>query len=73
MILEDRVVDRLNDAASFGGIRELRVVFAHFFAEKESAFLFQGFVREFLAAGLDREIGLAERDNLFSGVGVLDD
>ena len=57
MILEDRVISRLDYAAVFRRIRQLCVMLLQLAAQQKPAFHFELFVAQFLAARLDGKIG----------------
>lgn len=73
VILEDGVIDRLDHASRLGRIGQLGIVVAEFGPEKHASIaLEQLLVGDFLPAGLDGKVGLAEGDDLLLGVGILD-
>lgn len=74
MIHEDRVVQRQDNARLFRDARQILVVLLHLGAQQQPfLILLQSLVvGQFLPAGLDGEIGLAQGDGGLGGIGVLD-
>ena len=73
LVLEDRIVLRRFHAGPFGCLREGLVVRDHFAADGQPLLIFrQGVVPfdQLLLAGLDRKIGLPDRNDLLARVAV---
>ena len=64
VVLEDRVVLWRSDAAVFRRVGKLRIVLLQLVAQQKAAIVFDALFRQFLPSRLDREIRLAEGDDL---------
>ena len=68
MVLKNGVIPRFNDPAALGGVGQLAVVRFQFRPDGEAALLLGLLIAEFLAPGLEGEIGLADGDDLLRGI-----